>query len=138
MAQTGESLWRLWLYSGILLVAIIVLGSAVMLYRRKFLSDNDSGTSRDPWSLDDLHELRSQGKITDDEFRAMRSAIIRAYTGETADHEGQLPEVSSSLLPPEEGGSDPDATEETGDQWDWVAENDPRESKNFRRFERNG
>jgi len=75
-----------WAYAGwiiatclILLVAGIILYVGVLFYRRRWL-DSSSG-STEPWTLDDLRRLRSQGDVTEDEYQAMRAAIIDSYRG---------------------------------------------------------
>ena len=63
----------------LLIVAIVVLSLGILWYRRRWLnsSDTTSGTS---WNLDDLRNLCEQGKITEEEYRAMRDSIIGTYT----------------------------------------------------------
>lgn len=120
-AQPYKPPVELWITCAILVGLIVLLGAGVMLYRRKMLSDPDSSSKSDAWSLDDLARLRSQGDITEAEYQAMRAAIIQTFTGQRpSDSETRLPEVPPEALP--SGSVSAGRESDDGEEWDWVAE----------------
>ncbi len=52
----------------------VVLGVAVLVYRRKYFSQKQERT--ETFTLDDLRQMRRQGQISEEEFHRMREAVI--------------------------------------------------------------
>lgn len=73
----GTDYSRLFAWLGVLWLLIIVLGTAVWYYRRRWWRSM-SGVSGDeqPWTLADLRQLRESGDLTEEEFQRIRSAMI--------------------------------------------------------------
>ena len=79
----------------ILLAGLLVVGLLIGRVRRWRTQESD--TSGEPWTLQDLRDLHASGELTDEEFERLKAAMLAAY------------ESSSSESGPEESGSD-DAT----------------------------
>lgn len=66
----------------VLIGAICVLGAAVWLVRRWSLWAPPA-TKSEPWSLQDLRDLKADGRITEEEFQALRRALLESAGVET-------------------------------------------------------
>ena len=73
----------------------VVVGLLIGRVRRWRTQESD--TSGEPWTLQDLRDLHALGELTDEEFERLKAAMLAAY------------ESPSSESGPEESGSD-DAT----------------------------
>jgi hypothetical protein len=73
-----------------ILVAGFLLFAGLWLYGRRYLrSEGESDEAAGAWTLADLRKLRDQGELTEDEYQAMRSAIIGAYGGAAGGETGE-------------------------------------------------
>ena len=90
---------------GLLVVGVIVLGSAVWYYRRRLLKSGDMGDAI-PWTLDDLGRMRDGGEITEEEYKSLRAAMIGSYGARVPD---------DGLSAPDSGN---DHSEENGPDFD--------------------
>ena len=77
-------------YGGLLIVALIVLGTVVLWLRRKYLAD-DASRADGIWSLQQLRELRAKGELSEDEFQKLRAEMIGRHalrSGDTQESTG--------------------------------------------------
>ena len=58
----------------ILMIAGFVLGVGVMVLRKRMLSKRDA--TPQPWTLEQLRELRRRGEISDEEFENLRLQLV--------------------------------------------------------------
>lgn len=73
----------------IILVVGVILYLGVWLYGRRWIrAGSSSGGSAEPWTLQDLRELRGRGDLSEEEYQAMRAAIIDACRGRRSTSEG--------------------------------------------------
>ena len=79
-ASSTDSVIQVLIWGGVLLLAVIVLFGAVWYYRRRWLTRSEL-TGGTPWTLDDLRRMREAGDITEEEYRALRAALVAAYRG---------------------------------------------------------
>ena len=79
-ASTTDSVIQVLIWGGVLLLAAIVLFGVVWYYRRRWLARGKS-TGGTPWTLDDLRRMREAGDITEEEYRALRAALVAAFRG---------------------------------------------------------
>jgi hypothetical protein len=75
-STSGDVLW----WCLILMGGICVLGAAVWLVRRWSLG-TPASQAREPWSLQDLRDLKADGRISDEEFQILRERLILATRG---------------------------------------------------------
>jgi len=68
------------IWGGLLLAAVIVLFGGVWYYRRRWLTRSEP-TGGTAWTLDDLRRMREAGHITEEEYRALRAALVAAFRG---------------------------------------------------------
>jgi hypothetical protein len=101
------------LIAGSLLVIFFLALGVGLWYYRRWRGEPDPPSSV-PWTLDDLRKLRAQGMLTDTEYQALRDTIIGLHTGE--------PPAAATREIPRPAAAQKEADEE----WDWVAEEDPR------------
>jgi len=102
------------IWSGVLIVVVLVLFFIVNALRKSLWGDN-AGEADTPFTLDDLRRLHREGRITDDEYEKARAQIIAMVQGPPP---APPPEVEAG-----EGARDGEATdEETGDSPDDVAD----------------
>lgn len=71
-------------YGGLLIVALIVLGTVVLWLRRKYLAD-DAVQSEGVWSLQQLRDLRASGELSENEFQKLRAEMIGRHALRSAD-----------------------------------------------------
>lgn len=72
---TGDIL----LWSLVLIGGIVALGGVVWLIRRWAFAGLESSTEE--WSLQHLRDMRADGRLTEEEFQALKAKIINQYTG---------------------------------------------------------
>jgi len=89
-ASTTDSVIQVLIWGGVLLLAAIVLFGVVWYYRRRWLTRSEL-TGGTPWTLDDLRRMREAGHITEEEYRALRAALVAAFRGGQADATGRTP-----------------------------------------------
>ncbi len=71
-------------YGGILIVALILLGTIVLWLRRRYLAD-DTTQVDGVWSLQQLRDLRITGEISEDEFQRLRAEMIGRHALRSTD-----------------------------------------------------
>ena len=77
----------------LLLIAAIVLYVGIWYYRRRWLDLPRS--SSQPWTLEDLRKLRDRGTLTEEEYEAMRAAMIDAYRPGAPSSEEKTPKTDN-------------------------------------------
>lgn len=77
-AEADAPMGRLFLWAGGL-VAVIVLAGFAVGQIRKWMRPGVPKTSSEAWSLQDLRVLHREGRISDQEFETLKSAIIAEY-----------------------------------------------------------
>lgn len=77
-ASVAEKSGGIILWSGVLLLAVVVLSLGVWYYRRRWISTVDSPSST-PWTFEDIRRLRDTGAITDEEYQALRATIVGSF-----------------------------------------------------------
>jgi hypothetical protein len=60
-----------------IIIGLVLLMLGVWTLARKYLLANDEGHSA-PWTLQDLRDLRAQGRLTETEFETLRAEMIGA------------------------------------------------------------
>jgi hypothetical protein len=65
---------------GLLIVAVMVLGAAILVLRRNVLS-RGGPADQSPGFMEDLRRMRDRGEITPEEFEAARRAMIARIKG---------------------------------------------------------
>ena len=94
--QTSSADAVLWGF--ILILSIVVLAAAVWWVRRRFVSGgNRVGASGPLWSLQHLREMKSEGKISEEEFTRLKEMVISSMAG--ASHDGGADSADSSAEP---------------------------------------
>lgn len=102
IASIAQKSGQILLWSGVLLLLIVVLSAGVWYYRRRWLSSDDTSTA--PWTLDDIRRLRDEGKLTPDEYQALRATMIGALKADT--HRAEKPTSPVKMGGSEPGGDD--------------------------------
>ncbi len=94
--MTGES-WPEWLgaltlardltpffgWLGVAIGVIVVAGSALLVYRRRVLSD-DSARDAQSGLMDQLRAMRDRGDLTPEEYDAAKRAMVARVSGSAA------------------------------------------------------
>ena len=72
-----------WIIVACVAMAVVVLMFAcAWLWMRRWLkAESTSDDNREPWTLADLRQLRERGEVTEEEYQAMRAAMIASYRG---------------------------------------------------------
>jgi len=83
VAEISQQVVEILLWGALLLVAVIVLFGGVWYYRRRWLNPEETGP-RQPWTLDDLRQMKQAGQITPEEYQALRETLIAAFRGRNA------------------------------------------------------
>lgn len=91
--------------------AFLVLGIGVWLVRRWQRGSTADTTA--PWTFEDLRKLRADGKLTEEEYQTLRGEMIAMYSKEVRSEASPAAPLPRQQRKPEE-------------EWDWVAEDDPR------------
>lgn len=80
LAVVQESVDQIIFWCIVLAVSVFVLFGGVWYYRRRWvrMADSPGGT---PWTFDDLLKMKEQGQISDEEYRALRAAMVAAFDG---------------------------------------------------------
>jgi len=101
LAAVQENVAQIIFWCLVLVLAVLVLFGGVWYYRRRWLrmADSPAGT---PWTFDDLQKMKEQGQISDEEYRALRAAMIASLAG----GQTESPGTSVANGDPEAGGSD--------------------------------
>ena len=88
MPQANELLW-----STVLIAAIGVGALLIVLVARAFRRRMRSNQNTETFTIQDLRNLRDAGDITQQEYEAMRAAVIGQITGDspTDDDQGPVP-----------------------------------------------
>ena len=79
LAVVQENVAQIVFWCLVLVLAVLVLFGGVWYYRRRWLRRTDSpgGT---PWTFDDLRTMKEQGQISDEEYRALRAAMVASFS----------------------------------------------------------
>lgn len=80
LAQSNQSLSKLWVWIVILLVVVFVGAIAIFWLRRSLLSPGNDTTPNPGSLLDHLRELHEQGEMSDEEFKAARAKLLGEHT----------------------------------------------------------
>lgn len=78
LATADFSMGRLFVWCGVLLLVVVVAGFVVARYRKWMKSGSETGLAQ-PWSLQELRDLRRDGRISEQEFETLKAAIIAEY-----------------------------------------------------------
>jgi len=84
LATTSDSTISILIWSGILIVVVIVLFFVVNTIRKAMLAD-EPGDAGPSFTLDDLRRMHAAGQISDEEFAKARSRIVRMVRGSADD-----------------------------------------------------
>ena len=103
LAAVQENMAQIIFWCLVLVLAVLVLFGGVWYYRRRWvrMADSPGGTA---WTFDDLAKMKEQGQISDEEYRALRAAMIASLAGEKT--ESPSPEIPVEGWEPEADGSD--------------------------------
>lgn len=80
LAAGGRGNWT-WVFiaGAVLIVIALVFFAVIWRFRERWLKDAGEEESSEPWTLHDLRQMRERGDLSEDEYRAMRRAMIDAY-----------------------------------------------------------
>ena len=67
----------------LLIGAILVLSAAYWYYRKRYYHEEKLSDGQ-PWSFEDLRQMRAQGKLTEAEYQALRASLVAAFRSEPA------------------------------------------------------
>jgi hypothetical protein len=80
--STQQSAMWVLVACGVFMLAAVVFIAVLMWYRRR--NEDDEPSSAEPWTLDDLRQLRASGSLTEEEYQRVRAAMIATYRGRDA------------------------------------------------------
>jgi hypothetical protein len=63
---------------GVIALAIILGGLGIWIYRKRVLFD-DQASSQGLWTFEDLRQMRDRGDLTDQEYQALRAAMVGSF-----------------------------------------------------------
>ncbi len=78
--MVSDNVVSILVWSGVLLLACVALFAGLWYYRRRFLG-GDEPAQQTPWTFDDLRRMKEAGSLSDEEYRALRAAMIAAFSG---------------------------------------------------------
>ncbi len=96
-------------WSSAVIVVLLVAGGVMLWVRRKF-HENRGGAAQSQFSLANLERMRQEGRISRDEFRRLRNAILGVKVPAEASAEAEAQE------PAQAGGDDGPADPPGGDE----------------------
>ncbi len=76
-----------WIWLGVLVVVVLISGVVLIVIRRRLFSDHANADMHAGWILEQLRVMRSEGKITQEEFDETRRVLIAKVT--RSDHEDE-------------------------------------------------
>ncbi|CAG0955012.1 hypothetical protein PHYC_00414 [Phycisphaerales bacterium] len=94
LAQQTRDPTRLLLWLGIFIVAVVILGVAIMMVRRRVLG-SDMSRETEQGFLDELRQMRDSGKMTKEEYDLARKSLTARLAGK-----GQPKVAKPSTRPP--------------------------------------
>lgn len=71
---------KLLIWIGIFIVAVVILGVAIMLVRRRVLGNEDSRAGEQGF-FDELRAMRDSGKMTEEEYDLARKSLAARLAG---------------------------------------------------------
>ena len=81
---TWQNMTQVLIWGGVLILAVVVFFTGLWYYRKLLLRD-DPDVGGVAWTLDDLHRMRQEGQLTEEEYRALRATMVAAFQGKKAD-----------------------------------------------------
>ncbi len=80
LAQSNQSLSKLWVW--ILILLVLVFAGAIVIFwlRRSLLNPRNDSTAHSGSLLDHLRELHERGEMSDEEFRSARNKLLGEFT----------------------------------------------------------
>lgn len=93
-AEGSKDPTKLLIWLGIFIIAVVILGVAIMLVRRRVLGGEDHRAGEQGF-FDELREMRDSGKMTPEEYDLARKSLASRLAG----REGSRP-VKPSVPPP--------------------------------------
>ena len=112
IAETSKQVTEIVIWCGLLMLAVIVLFGGLWYYRRR-LFVTDEPAKREPWTLEDLRQMKERGEVSDEEYQALRETMIAAFRGEQASQKAQ-----STPLPAGEPHCSVGGTDKNGSDFD--------------------
>ena len=80
LAAVQENVAQIIFWCVVLAVLVLVLFGGLWYYRRRWIKMDDSPRGT-PWTFDDLRKMKEQGQISDEEYRALRAAMVASFSG---------------------------------------------------------
>jgi hypothetical protein len=74
--------------ASLLLIGLMFLGLIVVRVRRWRTSEEDTSHS-EPWTLQDLRDLRAAGELSEEEFGRLKAAMIAQYKQKLPESAGE-------------------------------------------------
>ena len=78
LAAAGSATVRIVVWAGGLIVVIVLAGVVLGRYRKWMRTDVEARSAQS-WTLQDLRDLRRQGRISEQEFDTLKAAIIAEH-----------------------------------------------------------
>ncbi len=91
---TWQSVTQVLVWGGVLIAVIVVFFGGLWYYRKRLLGGQEDSSGA-AWTLDDVQRMRQEGQLTEEEYRALRAALVAAYRGEKSGPGGPKGPISA-------------------------------------------
>ncbi len=100
-ARVGQDLGPLWLWVGVLVIAVLVLFTLVLAARKRWFHESEQADDAPPFMLSELRSMHDRGELTDEQYERARERII-GMTAPAADDPDQVVRASELTADPPE------------------------------------
>ena len=110
----ADRLDNLWLWMGVLIVLLIVMGLGIAILRKTMADTTGQAQSGEPFSLHDLRQMHKDGQISDEQFERAKARILALHTGQPIEDESEddgITDISHEFIDadtPHNDDSDPE------------------------------
>ncbi|MCL2329777.1 MAG: hypothetical protein FWC56_00570 [Phycisphaerae bacterium] len=80
-AINPDDIQRIIVACALLIGAVLVLAAVYWYYRKRYHHDEKLSVGQ-PWTFEDLRQMRAQGKLTEAEYQALRASLVAAFRSE--------------------------------------------------------
>jgi hypothetical protein len=97
LARSGGEVTSIWLAIAVLMLAVMLGGVLVVILRKRFRSGGNAGPGLG-LTLADLRQMRSEGRLTDEEFERAKVMVIGELGGKVGEEQAERTRVQGRIV----------------------------------------